>query len=104
MPGNEIKFVGLDVFVISEKNIPQLPEKLGECSLVQITNRGSKVWPGTAPTIQMTDLYTARYKCASNAFLDDKNALEILSGISHMGLNWVHVEKLLHIDGVDRFS
>ena len=104
MSKEQIKFVGLDVFVISEGAIPKLPEKLAGCELVQVTNRGTKVWPGKAPPIEMTDVFTCRYQCAKDQALDEKAALEILTTVSGPSYAWVHAEKLLQINGVNRFT
>jgi len=97
-----MKCVGLDIFFVST-SFPNIPPKIADCELVQISNRGSKVWPGPVPNIQMTDLYTARYKKLDGNALDPNEALQIISEFSKTQ-NWVHIEKLLQFNNVDRFA
>lgn len=100
-PKKKITTIGFDVFVAQEK-IPQLPEKIGELKLTVISNRGTKVWPGVAPKIQMTDCYCGRYMASTP--VDSKTVLSAISEIESKGFNWVHIEKLLQLDGKNAFS
>ena len=94
--------VGVDIFVVSTQT-PQVPEKNKGLELKHITNRGSKVWPGKSPSIEMTDLFTLRYQKAGATEVSDLEILELLQELSK-GHQWVHVEKLQRFNGVDRFA
>src|SRR5688572_2635029 len=98
---NKIFTIGIDVFV-AQQEIPKVPETLLGMKLRVISNRGTKIWPGTAPKIQMTDCYCCRY--LSDKPIESGTATRALSELEANGFNWVHVEKLLEIDGKQAFS
>lgn len=100
-----VKIKGCDVFVIHKiGELPPMPETCGDLSLKIMSNRGTKVWPGEAPNIHLTDHYRCRYVKKSGEGLSTSETAELLLAIESKGLDWVHIEKLLCIDGVDGFS
>jgi hypothetical protein len=98
----QIKIVGLDVFVRHE-GIPALPAgvDLGPFELKVISNRGTKVWPGNAPKIHLTDVFTCRFVHKGAGAVP---ALDLLGKLEKLGFEWVHIEKLLEIDGKPGFA
>lgn len=94
--------VGVDIFVVSAQ-IPKVPEKNQKLELKHITNRGSKVWPGNNPSIEMTDLFTLRYQKAGSEEVSDAEIIELLQELSKNS-HWVHLEKLQRFNGSDRFA
>jgi len=102
MPGKKkTTTIGFDVFIVQEK-IPTVPETLQGLKLKNISNRGTKVWPGAAPQIQMTDCYCCRYMADSP--IESQTVLKALGDIESNGFAWVHVEKLIQLDGKNAFS
>jgi len=57
----EVKLVGVDVYIITEKGIPKFEEMAGfKCEF--ISNRGTKVWPGfVSPDLLMVNWYRCRF-------------------------------------------
>jgi isocitrate dehydrogenase len=98
---HKTKTIGADVFLV-QKEIPKAPEALGGLTLKSISNRGTKVWPGKAPKIQMTDHYCCRY--LSDKPISAESVVELLRELEKRGFYWVQVEKLLQIDGKNAFS
>lgn len=99
----QVKIVGTDVFVRTDK-MPALKSDadLGAFELKMISNRGTKVWPGKAPAINMTDVYSCRFMYKGS---DAKVPVtELLAKLDKLGWEWVHVEKLLEINGKAGFT
>ncbi len=82
-----MKLVGMDVFVVSS-GLPKVPEKIAGFELKAISNRGTKVWPGATPSIQLTDSFGCRY------LSPNPQPLALLEALEKAGFTWVHVEKL----------
>ncbi|MEO5667373.1 MAG: hypothetical protein ABIR96_04870 [Bdellovibrionota bacterium] len=100
---DKVKLVGFDVFVVNQ-GLPKIPEKIEGLTLSLISNRGTKVWPGPTPNINLTDVHRCRFIDASRASLTHADALKLLAGIDKAGFEWVHVEKLIEINGKAGFS
>jgi len=92
-----MKCVGIDVFLYSANGMPRPPEKLLGYELKIISNRGTKIWPGELPKINLTDVYRCRYR-------GEGGPLALLGEIEKLGFHWVHIEKLHNINGKDCFS
>ena len=76
----EIKLVGVDMYVITEKGIPKFDEINGfKCEFV--SNRGTKVWPGfVSSDLMMVNWYRCRFTATRPITDADVNAfLEKLS-------------------------
>lgn len=100
-----VQIKGCDVFIIHKMGeLPPMPESSGDLQLKVVSNRGTKVWPGEAPNIHLTDHFRCRYVKSSGEGLSTSEVSELLSSIENAGMDWVHIEKLLTIDGVDGFS
>ena len=101
----QVKLVGCDVFV-SKEGLPAMPEKIAGLKLSLISNRGTKVWPGPTPKIHLTNVHCCRFVSAekSGAEINASDVLNLLVGIESAGFEWVHVEKLLEINGKPGFA
>lgn len=102
---DNVKIVGVDVFIV-RKELPIIEETLGRLQLKTISNRGTKVWPGPCPAIHLTDVHTCRFRAvdSTKAQLSHAEVSQLLLELDRRGLEWVHVEKLLEIDGQPAFS
>jgi hypothetical protein len=102
---DKVKLVGCDIFVVNQ-GLPKIPETVGGLQLTLISNRGTKVWPGPAPTIELTDVHRCRFVNPKGAFMPITHAevLRALGAIEEAGFEWVHVEKLLEINGTHGFT
>ena len=94
---------GVDVFIESREGIPKVPEKVDHLQLTMISNRGTKVYPGTAPDIWLVDHYRCRYiaKDETGKYLriSDEEIFHLLRELYVHKFNWVHIEKLRLFDG-----
>jgi isocitrate dehydrogenase len=97
-----VETVGVDCF-INHPVLPSLPETIGKFTLTLISNRGTKVWPGTLPDITMVDIHRCRYKATSGT-VTSKDIAELMIVLDEHGFNVIHTEKLLVIDGQDGYS
>jgi hypothetical protein len=98
--------VGADIFIV-QKDLPQLPAQVGRLKSTLISNRGAKVWPGPTPPIEMIDVWRCRFRLDKDAESKGTQSSEILSLLSELekaGFEWVHVEKLLMLNGKAGFS
>ncbi|GBD07422.1 Isocitrate dehydrogenase [NADP] [bacterium HR21] len=93
---------GMDLFVRSPEGLPQLPEKLGKLQLVMISNRGTKVYPGITPPILLVDWYRCRY--LAEEALTHAELAAALAELTAAGVEWMHVEKLHHVNGTALYS
>lgn len=99
----QVTLVGADIFVRCVE-VPQVPERSGPFELAWIGNRGVKVWPGAPPDILLVDLYRCRYLAAEGQTATSADVRALLAAIEDPALHWVHVEKLILLDGVPGFS
>lgn len=103
--GESVKVVGCDIFIAHQEGVPQVPEHIGQLKLVSISNRGTKVWPGPPPKIHLTDVHTCRFVSINDgAPVESKEIIALLGKIEEAGFEWVHIEKLLEINGQAGFS
>lgn len=98
---DEVKIVGADVF-ITQKAMPKFKESYGKFKLCLISNRGTKIWPGPLPKIELVDVFRCRFRMPQA--LQHADVLELLKTLEAEGFEWVHVEKLLNIKGKDAFA
>lgn len=102
---SKVKIVGCDIFVIHKiGEMPPLPEEVGSLKLKIVSNRGTKVWPGTTPDIHLTDHFRCRYIRQDGGVLENTDVVALTEAIEGAQMDWVHVEKLLEIDGVAAYS
>ncbi len=103
---NKVRLLGCDVFVVHQGGLPKVPEVVGSLKLQLISNRGTKVWPGPTPEIHLTDVHRCRYVSSSGtqAGIAHNEVIAALQDIEKAGFEWVHVEKLLEIEGVPGFA
>ena len=80
---------GVDVYIWQDEQ-PALPTEFGPFTLKLISNRGTKVYPGPAPEMDLLDWFRCRY--------------ELITALTEQGFRWTKTQKLFQIDGVDAFS
>jgi isocitrate dehydrogenase len=95
-------FKGVDVFMYSI-GLPRLPEEISGLKLKSISNRGVLVWPGNLPPVDMTDLFQARFVAPTGTASPDQ-ITSLLEDLDRLKVEWVHVEKLLLLNGKEAFS
>lgn len=98
----KITLRGADVF-LHHKGLPQLPARLGKFSLVFISNRGQKVWPGTY-RCELVDAHQCRFEAEGAEGVTLKDLRGLLEEIEAQGFRWVHVEALQEFDGKAAYS
>ena len=81
--------------------MPTPPAKVGNLELSLISNRGTKIYPGPTPDIYLVDQFRLRYKSSESVSNDD--IYKLLGEISKQ-YEWMHIEKLHHIDGIAMYS
>ena len=86
----EQKLYGVDIYV-QNTSLPKVPETLGQLKLKAIFNRGTKVYPGDAPTCHLTDIHQCRYETESTGLSEIRNAL---SDLEKAGFKWVELHNL----------
>lgn len=96
-----IKVIGLDVFIRAATMPAPFKDHLAGFELVSIANRGTQVWPGATPKIQLTDVHRLRFMHRGSG---EATSLALLTELEKRGLEWVHVEKLHEINGAQAFS
>ncbi|MBS1983934.1 MAG: hypothetical protein JST16_07155 [Bdellovibrionales bacterium] len=101
MNDSSFRLVGADVF-IRHTGLPVALAKVevSGFELKIMSNRGTKVWPGTLPNIHLTDVFRCRFMAKSQPI----DVLSLLGKIEKAGFEWVHVEKLHELNGKPGFS
>lgn len=76
-----------------------------EFTLVLLSNRGQRVYPGTSETVFCTDLWTARFQ-AREGYTDRGNSAirALLSRLESAGYLWTSVQNLYDLEGVRGYS
>lgn len=96
-----IKVIGLDVFIRAAAMPAPFTEQLAGFELVSIANRGTQIWPGATPKIQLTDVHRLRFLHRGSG---TPTSLALITELEKRGLEWVHIEKLHEINGAQAFS
>ena len=75
-------------------------------SLVTISNRGTKVWPGGFPDTLICDSWSCRFMSAQgqNATVSHEQIIQLLSRIRGAGFDFVKMESLCNFDGQPGYS
>ena len=104
------RVVGVDVFVESPQDSAQIGpnlEKLAADSpfrLKLISNRGTKVYPTMGAMTDCVDHWRCRFVArAADGSITNDEVLELVTKVSAQH-SWVHLEKLLEIDGAQGFT
>lgn len=102
--------VGTDVFVESGRYPDQLGPLLEAAAdgtplrLKMISSRGTKVYPGGNPNIDVVDQYRCRFiRRDGAAVIDHATVRDLLSRIEAVTL-WHHIELLQHFDGQPAYT
>jgi isocitrate dehydrogenase len=106
----ERKVTGVDVFVESSEKPDQLGPEIEKLvaktpfKLKLISNRGTKVYPAMGAITDCVDHYRCRFMSRSgDGSIGDKQVLHLIESIA-ANHRWVHIEKLLEIDGQPGFT
>lgn len=92
---------GVDVYIWNETT-PDIPKSYGPFTLALISNRGTKVYPGPVPDMDLLDWPRCRY--LSDTEVTDAQIDELVLHLSSLGWRWTKCQKLFRKDGVDQFS
>ncbi|MCW5933434.1 MAG: NAD-dependent isocitrate dehydrogenase [Fimbriimonadia bacterium] len=82
--------VGVDLFV-HENSLPHLPETVGKMTLAMISNRGTKVYPGSMPFIYLVNWYRARY--LSETPLHEEDLQQFFNALPS-SVEWTTIQRL----------
>jgi len=85
----DYKCVGLDIFVI-HSGLPKIPEKLGDFKLESISQRGFKLWPGTAAAEAKGNWFCCRFRGEG---ITDEAIKKLLLEIEKHAI-WEKIQKL----------
>lgn len=92
---------GVDIYIWQD-DLPDLPKQHGPLSLLLISNRGTKCYPGPVPEMDLIDWYRCRF--FSEEVIDHSTIDALMQEISNQGFVWTKAQKLFRVDGVDAFS
>ncbi len=92
---------GVDIFIWSAET-PDVPKEFGPFTLDLISNRGTRIYPGPAPEMDLLDWPRCRYLCEEEVTHDQID--ELVNKITSLGYRWTKCQKLFRIDGVNAFS
>lgn len=97
----EIKLVGVDMYIITDKGIPKF-EDYGPFKCEFISNRGTKVWPGfVSPDLLMVNWYRCRFMATKD--ITDADVETFLQALSKKWW-WSAVQKLWNYNGEAGYS
>lgn len=98
----EIKLVGIDMYLITEKGIPKFDD-IGPFKCEFISNRGTKVWPGfVSPDLLQVNWYRCRFMATKD--VQDADVNIFLDALTKQGWWWSAAQKLWTYDGEPGFS
>ena len=69
-----------------------------------IWDRGAKVWPEGVPETFCTDHWRCRYMAKPGKQFNKAMVVELLSGLSAQGIDFIKTEQLYTLDGQPGFS
>lgn len=92
---------GVDVFIWTPTT-PELPKEVGKFTLQLISNRGTKIYPGPAPDIDLLDWPRCRF--VSDSEVTDTEVDALVQQITGLGYKWTKLQKLFRKDGVNQYS
>ncbi len=100
----DIKLVGVDVYIITDKGIPKFADgEYGPFKCEFISNRGTKVWPGfVSPDLLMVNWYRCRFMATQD--LQDADVNAFLDALTKRGWWWSAAQKLWNYDGEPGYS
>lgn len=82
---------GVDIYIWSATT-PDVPKTFGKFTLKLISNRGTKIYPGPAPEIDLLDWPRCRYESEEVVTNDEIDAL--IAEITKAGFSWNKCQKL----------
>ncbi len=104
------RVIGVDVFVESPQDAAQLGPELEKLAmetpfrLKLISNRGTKVYPAMGAITDCVDHWRCRFVARSaSGNITDEQVLSLVRRVSAQH-RWVHLEKLLELDGKQGFT
>lgn len=97
----DIKLVGVDLYIITDKGIPSFDE-YGPFKCEFISNRGTKVWPGfVSPDLLLVNWYRCRFIATRD--ITDADVNSFLAELSKKWW-WSAAQKLWNYDGEPGYS
>ncbi|MEP7236075.1 MAG: isocitrate/isopropylmalate family dehydrogenase, partial [Ignavibacteriota bacterium] len=103
------EIVGVDVFLDSTLATDEIAKRLlaigGDgLQLALIANRGVGVWPEGLPETFLSDHWRCRYLAAEGKTITHTEIVELLEGITRIGLDFIKIENLCTFDGEIAYS
>ncbi len=104
------ELVGIDVFIDWRDSVEELAKALEEnsndnLSLIMITNRGQKVYPGGIPETFCVDHWRCRFQAANTTdVISHAEVIDLLAKLADAGLPFIKTECLYTFDGQPGFS
>ena len=103
LANDHIQIAGADVFIVRTA-LPVVPQVPGRFEQILISNRGTKIWPGPLPNIELVNVHRCRFVPKDRSTVTHSEILDLLKGLEAAGFEWVHVEKLLIINGAKAYT
>lgn len=103
------RVAGIDLFIEFNGASKDLGDSLVSLSegtgltLKMMSNRGTQVWPGEYPRIDLVDHFRCRFMGGAGADVTDQQIAALLAKVSPKH-RWMHIEKLQEFDGKAAYS
>jgi len=103
------EIVGVDVFLDSTLATDEIAKRLQAIGgqglqLAMIANRGVGVWPEGLPETFLSDHWRCRYLADEGKTITHSEIVELLEGITRIGLDFIKIENLCTFDGEIAYS
>lgn len=92
---------GVDVYLWHD-TLPMPPKTFKTLSLLFISNRGTRVYPESGPSVPPNDWHQCRY--LSEASISDHEIDELIQQLTKEGWRWTKCQKLFQQDGAPLYS
>lgn len=101
--------VGIDIFIDFSGSVDHLHKQLShlnnkQMKLIQISNRGAKVWPEKMPETACVDSWRCRFISTHGKNVTHKHIVELLQELAENGIDFTHTEHLSTFDGQPGYS
>lgn len=100
------KILGVDVFIV-QKEMPVILDIIAGLKLDAISNRGTKIWPNQNIRFELCDVHRCRWVPSEptlSTYVSQQAVVDLLAELTRRNLEFVHVEKLLEVNGKAAFS
>ncbi|MBV6457771.1 MAG: Isocitrate dehydrogenase [NADP] [Fimbriimonadaceae bacterium] len=92
---------GVDVYIWSDTT-PDVPKNHGGFELKLISNRGTRIYPGPAPEMDLLDWPRCRF--VSETEVTDADIDALVNHLTGLGFRWTKCQKLFREDGNNLYS